>query len=956
MNQTSHTFLKLFLLFILCAFPQFVNAEENLTGTLKLRIIDMSDGSHQVLRFIIYNNKQIKLAFPFHSEQELKRVLYRSGIKIQISGYYKSESEFEVTSFKVFGDDRIDSLAAITGSRKMLIIMINFSGKSQTCSPAQIDSIVYTGEKSVQKQLEVSSKNQFTIIRDTNGDGHADIVGPYLVNESAGSCNNPDGWATVAKAAAQAAGVNLALYKHIFYSMPSYELLNCSYAGLADLGCSGLCEGWMLDCTTRNTWSHEFGHNLGMEHAATDTNNDGILEEEYGDYSCPMGSPYEDIQFNAVHQDQMGWFDAFSGKKTIISTSGAFSLVALETNPGDASQPMTILIQKGTNDYYYLSYRSSLGLFNQIDDTYRGKINIHRYAPNSSSSHKTRFIKSLSTGESWTDSAMNMRICAGATSQTHANLGLAFNGAACSADNPGNPPAPDTPTPTPTPTPPPTAQLPNDEFGPDDDSITPLPGDTDGDGVSNVQEALDGTSSNDPGSYFSRLTSPTYTLWNGFLSMINIMELINPGTSSSMTVHLSLYNINGNLEYSQNIPLNPGEQRDIIINQLPGFSADSYGIIKLEYSSPLSGRMSFYKGSANQYEFAYSVPLDRSTKGNSILGFNTYQPSTKSTESSYQVFNWLTLVNLENSPKNFTVRTYNQLGTRIASRIINIPAFGRTDIDGGHGLLGPNNVGLHQVRPEDPDGKYIAQIIRYGSKANPGQAASSYAFAFPISSRSGNGEVQVIPISRQFKEANWLELLNARNTTVPVTVNFYYDNGLSAQKSYSLQPFSQTHIAIDDTILFENERGYASINPSGSHSIVAQSMSYHRDSSGSIEGMFGITSRQALGNSFTGSFNLYLGMDNWLALSNTSNSSLSVAISSSSISGNGSTTISIPAQGTRSINVKSTSSLLANANTYGSLRILPERQNSLSADLVRIRPEGNGVDFAFPTEVRGEIP
>jgi hypothetical protein len=943
----------LFLLF-LSIFPHLANADETLTGTLKVRIIDKSDGSHQVQRFIISDNRQIKLTFPLHSEAVLKNTLRRSGIKIQITGLRKSDTEMEVSSYGVLGDGRIDGLAATTGSRKMLIIMINFAGKSQTCTPAQIDSTVYTGDKSVQKQLEVSSKNQFTIVRDTNADGQADIVGPYLVDESAGSCDGPEGWATVAKAAAQAAGVNLAPYKHIFYSMPSYELLNCDYSGLADLGCSGTCEGWMLDCGTRNTWSHEFGHNLGMEHAGTDTNNDGTLEEEYGDYSCPMGSPFVDIQFNAIHQDQMGWFDAFSGKKATISTSGAFSLVALETNPGDAAQPMTILVQKGSNDYYYLSYRSAIGSFNQIDDLYGGKINIHRYAPDSGTRLRTRFIKALSSGQSWTDPAMNLTICAGAVSQTHGNVGIAFSGTSCSAENPGNPPPPATPTPTPTPTP--IAQLPNDESGPDDDTITPLAGDADGDGVSDAQEAADGTATNDPGSYFSRLTSPTYTLWNGFLSMINILELINPSTSASMTVHLSLYNINGNLAHTQSISLSPGQQQDIIVNELAGFSADSYGIIKLEYSTPLSGRMSFYKANGSQYEFAYSVPLDRTTKGKSILGFNTYQPSTNTSEGSYQVFNWLTLVNLEDSPKTFTIRTYDQLGSRVASRIISIPAFGRSDIDGGHGLLGANKVGLHQIRPDDPDGDYIAQIIRYGSKANPGQVAANYAFAFPISSRSGNGQTQVVPISRQFKEANWLELLNARNATVPVTVNFHYDSGFSTQKTYSLPPFSQTHIAIDDTVLFENERGFASISPSGSHSIVAQSMSYYRDSTGSIQGMFGITSRQALGNTFTGSFNLYLGMDNWVALSNTSSSALSVNLISSSSGGSGATAVSIPALGSKSINVKATAALLANADTYGSLRVVPERSNALSADLLRIRPEGTGVDFAFPTEVRAELP
>jgi hypothetical protein len=36
------------------------------------------------------------------------------------------------------------------------------------------------------------------------------------------------------------------------------------------------------------TWIHELGHSLGMNHAGTDTNNDGVMEQEYGDDSCYM--------------------------------------------------------------------------------------------------------------------------------------------------------------------------------------------------------------------------------------------------------------------------------------------------------------------------------------------------------------------------------------------------------------------------------------------------------------------------------------------------------------------------------------------------------------------------------------------------------------------------------------------------------------------------------------------
>jgi hypothetical protein len=933
--------------------------QEVISGTLKVRVVDQADGSHFYNRFLQVDGIQLTLNFPDFVAEKLNKELGISGIRVEVTGNRAENNTFIVSSYKVLYDGRVGTLSALTGSRKMLIIMVNFAGKSQSCTSSQLDSVVYTGTKSTQKQFETSSKNQFSLVRDTDGNGSADIYGPITISESSGSCNNPDGWATQAKSVAQSAGINLSLYKHIFYSMPLYDVMGCEYSGLADLGCGTQCEGWILDCSTRNTWTHEFGHNLGMEHSATDTNNDTVLEQEYGDHSCPMGNPEEAMQFNAIHQDQMGWFDAFAGKKTTISSTGAYSMVALETNASDSSLPMTLTVQKSTGDFYYISYRSPIGLFNEIPSPYSGKVSIHRWTPTSTSNRKSRFIKALSTGQTFNDSAMGLTVCVGTTSSTHANVGVALNGSACSASNPTTP----TPTPsaTPTPTAPPTGgadpstpDLPNDESGPDDDSITPLTGDADGDGVSDSQEAIDGTSASDPGSYFSRLTSPTYTLWNGFLSMINILELINPSTTTAITVQLSLYDINGTLKHAQSINLAASQQQDIIVNQLPGFTADSYGMIKLEYTSPISGRMSFYRADGSQYQFAYSVPLDRATKGKTILGFNTFQPSTRPAESNFQVYNWLTLVNLETSAKSFTIRTYNQVGTRMASRIINVPALGRVDIDGGHGLLGSSVVGIHQIRPDDPNGQYIAQIIRYGSNAPSGSIASGYYFAFPINAQAGNGRTQIIPISRQFGEANWLELINARNATIPVTVKFYNNQGLKTQASYSLAAFSQTHIGIGSSILADSERGYAEIIPDGNNSILAQSMNYYRNTSGSIEGMFGLPSREALGSTFTGSFNLYLNMDNWLTLTNTSTSALTVYLSTKSPGGDGFTSVSLGANSTSALNIGTNSSLLANADTYGSLRLVPDRVNSLSTNLIRRRPEGDGIDFTFPTEMRAE--
>ncbi|HMO19302.1 MAG TPA: hypothetical protein PKA63_02440 [Oligoflexia bacterium] len=945
-NKLNSIFSYLLFLLLLIFFPSTNSRADNektesLNGHLIVRIVDRVDGTHQYIRSIKdEHGNHYRLDFDNSIRNQINVSLNKSGIRLVVEGQKVTDSIFSVKKFNVISREFSGfGGTAVTGARSILVIMIDFPGKSQTCSKSNLDSTIFTNPTSTRAQFEASSRNLFTFKRDTNEDGLPDIVGPFVIAENTGSCDNIDGWATAAKNAATGAGVNLNLYKHIFYSMPRFDLLGCSFAGIADLGCPlDFCEGWMLFCESRNTWSHELGHNLGMEHSSTDLNNDGVLDDEYGDYSCPMGLSYDDMLFNSMKQEQMGWLDAFPGKKAKVSVNGAFSLVALETNPSDSSNPMTLIVQKAPGDFYYLTYRSNIGTFNKAPAPFSNTINVHRWVPNDLNNRKSRFITSLTKGQSWTDPSMGLTFCGGDLTPTHAAVGISLSGNQCSADNPqSNPP-------------------PNDDSGEDNDSITSLPGDADGDGISDAQEITDGSDQNDPGSYFSRLSSPTFVLWNGFLSMINILELINPSASESTLVDLSLFDINGLLRTKITIPLGPGIQRDVIVNELTGFSPDSYGIIKLEYQSAVTGRMSFYRSMGSQYEFAYSVPFDRGTKGKSVVSFNTFQPSTNPLEQNFQVFNWLSLVNLEESVKSFSVRTYNQTGNRISSRIVNVPARGRVDIDGGHGLVGKNVVGMHQIIPSDPAGEYTATLVRYGSRANPGQVASSYDFSFPISSRSGNGRPQLVPISRQFGQTNWLEVINTRKETIPVNLQFTTSAGSQTSRFISLAPFSQTHISIDNSILQNGDLGFAKITPTGNRSIIAQSMNYFRNSSGSIEGMFGTVSRETLGNHLTGSFNLFLGMNNFLVLSNTSNQPVTVQFLTNSPGGLGNTSFPIIALGTLSISVKDTASFLAGSDTYGSIKLVPSNSGVVLADLIRLKPAGSGFDFAFPTEVRPELP
>eukprot|EP00041_Stephanoeca_diplocostata_P000092 m.13349 g.13349 ORF g.13349 m.13349 type:complete len:1437 (+) comp10091_c0_seq3:247-4557(+) len=94
-------------------------------------------------------------------------------------------------------------------------------------------------------------------------------------------------------------------YNHIIYYIPD-EVPGCSFAGLAQVGCGGTCITWMRS-SSASVLAHEMMHNLGMNHASTDRNNDNIQDEEYGDETDVVGGPWVLANSNAPHREQTGW-------------------------------------------------------------------------------------------------------------------------------------------------------------------------------------------------------------------------------------------------------------------------------------------------------------------------------------------------------------------------------------------------------------------------------------------------------------------------------------------------------------------------------------------------------------------------------------------------------------------------------------------------------------------------
>ena len=221
-----------------------------------------------------------------------------------------------------------------------------------------------------------------------------------------GTCNY-SAWGSAADRAAAAAGIVLGNYQHRVYVLPSN--VGCSWAGLAYVGCGNSCQAWVKAysgqvCGYNDAYAHELGHNLGMWHASTDTNNDGTLDCEYCDSSDFMGYAMANLRTqNGPHKVQMGW----AGGARVVdgSQGGIFTVSSLAQSA--AASPQVVKVRPNSGDPYYVSFRTATGCDQSMPSaaTYLNRTTIHRW-----SSGNTRYVASLADGETFNDTTTGVSI------------------------------------------------------------------------------------------------------------------------------------------------------------------------------------------------------------------------------------------------------------------------------------------------------------------------------------------------------------------------------------------------------------------------------------------------------------------------------------------------------------------------------------------------------------------
>jgi len=272
-----------------------------------------------------------------------------------------------------------------SGEQKTIVIVADYFDAAVSCSVADIRDRVFTDplNKSIDDFYQEMSFGQLWLA--------GDVAGPFTINYTTTSTCDISAWSSAAEAAATASGVNLSAYNRKIYVFPKTN--PCGYIGCGTVG-GNPSRSWIFRCDQSDTYAHEFGHNIGMNHASTPT-------DEYGDTSDIMGyGSFGLRQINAPHQDQMRWID--SSKFQNITESGVYNISPLELSASQALYPQVLMVPKpDSGETYYFSYRQPIGFDAVLSPTYLKGVNMHRFY--TGTAKRTYFLNVLSDGGNFTD-------------------------------------------------------------------------------------------------------------------------------------------------------------------------------------------------------------------------------------------------------------------------------------------------------------------------------------------------------------------------------------------------------------------------------------------------------------------------------------------------------------------------------------------------------------------------
>lgn len=442
---------------IIKSFPADVqdSFESNLTleGPLEVLIADDFDKKISKTYYSINSGGQKYSIFSTQADSSLL-----SGTVVEVTGttldgkMAVSEENFKVKSKK-------NNVLAAATTKKVALILFNFQNNTQQpATVAEAKDAIFTGAGSLNAYYKEVSFGLLSLKGIVNADG--DVFGWYTIPYDNTGC--PYGtWRESAKNAAIASGADLNGYDNIIYYSP---WASCGFSGIAPLGGNWLYVNFPY--IYWGTFGHEFGHNLGLQHAngylCYDASgqrtaiSDNCTSYEYQDPYSIMGS-LGNFHHNTIHKGQLGFYDA--SNTNTVTKSGTYVIDAVEkTGSGVKALRIPRTYGKGgvVIDYYYLEFRQKFPNFDnfQLTDSVVNGVSI-RIGKDYSNTGVTNLLDTtpgtrnnaykgqddvidgaLAIGKTFTDSLKNISISALDKTTDTATVQVTLGRPKCARSNP----------------------------------------------------------------------------------------------------------------------------------------------------------------------------------------------------------------------------------------------------------------------------------------------------------------------------------------------------------------------------------------------------------------------------------------------------------------------------------------------------------------------------------------
>lgn len=457
---------------------------------------------------------------------------------------------------------------------------------------------------------------------------------------------------------------------------------------------------------------------------------------------------------------------------------------------------------------------------------------------------------------------------------------------------------------------------------------------------------------------------PATGIFNGFLNQLNIVECDNNNNEAvgmSITVTSSIGDVLG--QRFLTLPAF-GSVHTILNGDLADIT-DNIGTYLLEIAEgqaflgdKISCRTAIYRSSSNgqkQFDYAYVLPVQNPQFG-SIGGLFD---SRSRSNSGVPTANWLSIVNFDTEKSlEGNLLIYNEEGEIIGGQTIEPLARGeRVDIPLGH----PDGevAGTYLIVPDDKTLLYDAFLLRYNQ-----DAAGNYNYAFPLRALAGAcaGEPILASSMGNGLTKNYLEVSNVGDLDIDVTIEVRDRfGGLLFTEVRPLTAHSQTSLNLSPIIDPEGTGNVGSarvVCEDLSDRLAVQSTFYgHISSEEDVEWAYSTQARGfstvRAGAQLSVPFNTFLGMYNWLKISDASLSETTVEFEAFDFTGNlvASGENNLAAGGTIDQGVHE----FAGADNVGSLVSTPvESSASFSGEVLRVSARSDG-DIGTIIQIPGII-